>query len=120
MAGIKPKGYRFRNDVTWAQNNNGINIGPIGEAYSRDSLQWIDQNFQDSGFTIEMSVKANRFQGRGFAEILGIWDGSSPEPLMMAQWRNHFIVRVRAINNKKRYQEFGADSIFEQKKSRLI
>jgi Glycopeptide antibiotics resistance protein len=120
MAGLKPKGYRFRNDVKWAQNNNGIHIGPIGEAYSQDSLQWINQKTCDSGFTIEMAIEAERYQGRGLAEILGFWDGMFPEPLMMAQWRNHFVVRVRAVDNKKRYREFGADSIFEQKKSRLI
>jgi len=120
MAGLKPKGYRFRNDVTWLQHKSGIHIGPIGEAYSRDSLQWINQKTCDSGFTIEISIEAERYQGRGLAEILGFWDGASPEPLMMAQWRNHLIVRVRASYGKKGYREFGADSILKSGKEQLI
>jgi hypothetical protein len=120
MAGLKPKGYRFRNDVTWLQHKSGIHIGPIGEAYSRDSLQWINQKTCDSGFTIEIAIEAERYQGRGLAEILGFWDGASPEPLMMAQWRNHLIVRVRASYGKKGYREFGADSILKSGKEQLI
>jgi fluoride ion exporter CrcB/FEX len=120
LAGLKPKGYHFRNDIAWTRSNGGIGIGPIGIAYTRDSLQWMDKNSLDSGFAIELSVKADKFQTNGIAEILSFWDGTYPEPLIIGQWRDFVIVRVRAINNKKRYLEFGADSIFEQKKSRLI
>jgi VanZ family protein len=118
--GIKPKGYRFRNDVIWAQNNGGIHIGPIGIVYSQDSLTWLQKNCVDSGFTIEMALNPNGFHGMSIAEILGIWDGLSPEPLMIGQWKNHLIIRVRAQNGKKEYREFGVDSILKRGEKQLI
>ena len=110
LAGLKPKGYRFCNDVNWMQNNNGINIGPIGIAYSRDSLEWTDQNSIESGITVEMAVKANRFQFNGISDILSFWDGTSPEPFMVGQWQNHLIIRVRDSTWKQGYQELGVGS----------
>jgi VanZ like family. len=120
LAGLKPKGYRFLNDVTWAQHNTGITIGPMGIAYSRDSLQWTGQDSRDSGFTIEMSIKANKFQTYGIAKILGFWDGIFPEPLIVGQWRNHLIVRVRDMHIKRGYREFDADTILKRGKKELI
>jgi len=119
-AGLKPKGYRFRNDATWLQRTCGIAIGPIGIAYSRDSLQWLRQNSQDSGFTIEMSVKPYKYHRDGSPYILSFWDGASPAPLVVGQWLNHLIVRVRDMDALKKYREFGARNILEEGKSELI
>lgn len=120
LAGLKPKGYRFCNEVTWTRDHAGIGIGPIGIAYSRDSLSWFDQNSADSGFTIEMSVTVNRFQVNDIAGIVSFWDGTFPEPLMIGQWENRLIVRVRDIHAKKGYREFDSDTILKRGKKLMV
>jgi hypothetical protein len=120
LAGLKPKGYRFRNDATWGQLKGGIAIGPIGIAYSKDSLQWLRQNSPDSGFAIEMAVKPYKYHRGGSPYVLGFWDGASPAPLVVGQWLNHLIVRVRDMDAPKKYREFGARNILEGGKSELI
>jgi hypothetical protein len=119
MAGIKPKGYRFRNDVTLTPNH-GMSIGRTGIAFSKDSLQWKDPDQSDSGFTIELSIKPARLHSWGLSEILGFWDGTFPEPLTINQWKNHLVIHVRDDRAQKGYQEFRADSIFERDKSCII
>ena len=71
LAGLKPKGYRFRNGVSWMRHNVGITIGPIGIAFTKDSLQWSGQNSRDSGFSIEVSIEASKFQSYGIGKIIG-------------------------------------------------
>jgi hypothetical protein len=112
LAGLKPKGYRFLNDVTWTRQ--GISIGNIGIAYSRDSLKWTAANSSDSGFTLEMSIEAHKFQGHGIAEILGFWDGETQGPLMIGQWKNNLLVRARDGDVKKGYWKFDADRVLKQ------
>jgi hypothetical protein len=119
-AGIKPKGYRFHNDVIWIQPHGGIAFGHFGIAYTNDSLKWVQPNLLDNGFTIEISVKANKCQTDRTAEIMGFCDGTSPEPLMVGQWLNHLIVRVRDENGKLKYQEFGSFNALELKKMEIV
>jgi hypothetical protein len=119
-AGLKPKGYRFRNNATWLQRTCGIAIGPIGIAYSRDSLQWLRQNSQDTAFTIELSVEGAGLTANGCPYVLSFWDGTLPEPMMIGQWLNHLIVRVRDLNAQKGYREFGALHVFDRGKKQLI
>ncbi len=80
----------------------------------------MNQNSINGGFSIEIAINANKYQHGDIAEILGVWDRTSPELLMIGQWRNHLIIRVRSRKNKNNYREFDAESIFEQNKSRLI
>jgi hypothetical protein len=117
LAGLKPKGYRFRNDVAWMPHS-GISIGPIGIAFSDDSLRWTDQNSRDSGFTFEMSFKAQAFRWSG--TLLGFWSQDSIRPLMIGQWRNRLLVRIGDTHAKKGFKEFGEDPILETGKSSLI
>lgn len=116
-AGLKPKGYRFRNDVAW-MSLQGISIGRIGIVYSRDSLQWMDQNSGDSGFTIEISLKARSFRWGG--ALLSFWDGSFPELFKISQRLDHLIVRVRDLHEKQGFQEFYVDPILERGKTCLL
>jgi hypothetical protein len=120
LAGLKPKGYRFRNDASWVRRNDGIVFGPIGIAFTRDSLQWMQPGARDSGFTIEMSLKTGKTHTGGIGNILSFWDGVSPDPLMVGQWKNHLIVRIRDSRSKRGYRECGAGGVLALGKKVLI
>jgi VanZ like family/Concanavalin A-like lectin/glucanases superfamily len=119
-AGLKPKGYRFRNDATWIQHHCGIAFGPIGIAYTKDSLEWTRQNSSDSGFSIELSVTANKMQNNHIANILGFWDVSSHGALTIGQWRNHLLIFARDAHAPQKYQIFGANTTLKAGEKKLI
>jgi hypothetical protein len=98
--------------------HSGISIGPIGIAFSGDSLWWADQNSRDSGFTLELSIKAQGSRWGG--TLLGFWSQDSIEPLTIGQWRKYLLVRIGDTHAKKGYKEFGVDPILVAGKSSLI
>jgi hypothetical protein len=120
FAGLKPKGYRFRNDATWLQQGGGIALGPIGIAYSRDSIKWIDLKPGDSGTTIELALCPKKDKTNGITEIVGIWDNAMPQPLMISQWKSYLMISVRTSKSPARDREFDVDSALICGEKKLI
>jgi len=121
LAGLKPKGFRIRNDVTWLKDTPGIAFGRMGIAYTEDSLTWsTSAGAPDRSVTIELSLKSTRRHGYGIPYILSLWDGATPDPLVVGQWKNHLVIRVRDPRSRKGYLETGADNALPRDTTNLI
>jgi VanZ family protein len=81
--GLKPKGFRFHNQVEWLQDKNGINFQNIGMAYSQKTLGEI--GISDS-ISIVAELKPFR-TGRQLSKIISIVDDEGRELLVFQQWQ---------------------------------
>ena len=121
LAGLKPKGFRIRNEVTWLKDTPGIAFGRMGIAYTEDSLTWsTSAGTPDRSLTIELSLKSTRRYGYGIPYILSLWDGTAPDPLVVGQWKNHLVIRNRDPGSSRGYREIGADNALPRDTTNLI
>jgi hypothetical protein len=92
-AGLKPKGFRLVNKVSWIEGQPGIRFSRFGIAYTHPLDDLIESQKSDpDGFSMEIALKPASYRGRRFKFILAIHDGNDSEQLIMGQWRSWFIV----------------------------
>ena len=121
LVGLKPKGFRLRNEVSWLKDTPGISFSRIGIAFTEDPLTWPARpESADCAITIELSIKPARAYANGIPCILSFWDRAAPDPLVIGQWRNHLIIRKRDPRSRRGYREMGADSALPRDSARLI
>jgi len=107
LAGLKPKGFRIRNEVAWLHSSPGLCFGRNGIAFTQDYLTW-PAGAPDNAITIEMSVKASRAYANGVPNILTLWDGAASDVLVVGQWKNHLVIRTKDRTARKGFRETGA------------
>ena len=121
LVGLKPKGFRLHNEVSWLKDIPGISFGRIGIAFTEDSLKWpAGRGAADNAITIELSIKPARAYANGIPCILSFWDGTEPDPLIIGQWRSHLIIRKRDPRSRKGYREMGARNALPRDTATLI
>ena len=93
IAGLRPKWFRFANDVNWIADRSGIRFGRTGIAYTNPLNDLIKENISNTdGFSMEIALKPASYRGRRFRFILALHDGKDSDQLVMGQWRSWFIV----------------------------
>ncbi|MBN1578696.1 MAG: hypothetical protein JW913_19185 [Chitinispirillaceae bacterium] len=80
--GLKPKGYRFINQVQWVGNTNSLAFTNIGMAYSKKTIGEI--GISDS-MSIIAALKPYR-TGRRLSKIIAIIDDDGHYLLTVDQW----------------------------------
>ena len=80
--GLKPKGFRFYNQVQWLQDKNAIAFQNIGMAYSRQTLGAIGIS---NSLGIIVVLKPYR-TARHLSKIISIIDNQGRELLGLQQW----------------------------------
>ena len=92
-AGLKPKGFRFDNKVSWIKDQPGIRFSRFGIAYTNPFNDLIAANISGTDdFSLEIALKPASYRGYRFKFILALHDGKDSEQLVMGQWRSSFIV----------------------------
>jgi len=94
LAGLYPKDYRFRNNVTPANNDRGLRFDRYGIAYT---APFVTPEQADSlltnGFTMTLAVGAEDEQAQdGFALIVLVHSGRDASQLVLGQWKDYLIV----------------------------
>jgi len=89
-AGLRPMGFRFRNDVSWLGPSNGLRFGRMGIAYTKEPLER-NPGAMDS-LSIELVLKVPNQQNRRLTSILSLWDNHNSVVFQITQWKRTLIV----------------------------
>jgi hypothetical protein len=107
-AGLRPKGFRFHNEVAWiTEPTGGLHFGKLGIAYTEHKAG-STSSLPDS-VTIELAIKVPKADHGISPVIFYLWAEHSPVSVYMIQWRNNLILRkmVRSLFRDKE-SEIGA------------
>lgn len=114
--GLKPRGFRFANQVNWIQDKPGIRFSNFGIAYTAPFNDLIKENASnDDGFSMEIALKPAGYQKRRFRFVWALHDGKDNDQLLMGQWRSWLIFMNGddyAHNKKTERITVNADSQF--------
>jgi hypothetical protein len=93
VAGLRPRGFRPANRVSWIQDQPGIRFKGFGIAYTNpsDAPDAYRKSGKD-GFAVEMALKPADYRGRRFEFILALHNGKDSDQLVVGQWRSWLIV----------------------------
>lgn len=92
-AGLRPKGFRLANNVSWIKEQAGIRFGRIGIAFTNFFNDSILAGINDvDDFSMEIALKPANLLGHRFKFILALHNGKDSEQLIMGQWRSWFVV----------------------------
>ena len=112
--GLKPRGFRFANQVSWIGDQPGIRFKKLGIAYTNPFNDLIKENLSsDDGFSMEIALKPASYHSRRFKFILALHDGKDSDQLLVGQWLSWLIFMNGddyAHNKKTKRIEVNADS----------
>jgi hypothetical protein len=123
--GLKPRGFRFSNKVSWIMEQSGIRFSRYGIAYTNPFNDLIEANISGTDdFSLEIALKPASYHGQRFKFVWSIHDGTDSEQLVMGQWRSWFIVMNGddyAYRRKtKRIAADAADGASQSPQTRLV
>jgi hypothetical protein len=95
-AGLRPRGFRLLNDVSWIPAANGISFHKMGLAYTEHPIPLPGQSLESA--SVELAIKLNEQPNSRMATILYFWDDPCRETLELSQWRKTLIVRKRYLH----------------------
>ncbi|MBN1307999.1 MAG: VanZ family protein [Chitinispirillaceae bacterium] len=113
--GLKPKGFRFINQVKWLENRNGIAFTNIGMVYGEKTLGEIGV---DDSISIVMVIRPYR-TARKSSRIAAIIEKNGDELFTIDQWMMGIEVS-RRDRNGTRISAVGFDDVFAFDSSRLV
>lgn len=129
LFGLWPFNFHSENQVHWLQNQDGIEFHKqrILKSYNRGiaySTKQVDTP-QSSGYspvTIEINLEPKKEPPNGLGYILSFYDDMPQEPLIIAQWLSHLVIRSRVNETDKRnkYREIGVRDALQQNRKTLI
>ena len=91
--GLSGEGFNVSNGVSWIKAEPGLSFGNNGIAYaSIDNNQIKNKISRLDAFSIEMALKFEDFELRGFNIILSIHAGKDYNQLVVGQWKSNLIV----------------------------
>lgn len=91
--GLKPKGFRLRNDVTWLTNSNGIKFGKMGIAFTKPFCLK-DISAEDS-LTVEMVLKIPKKKDGRQSTILQLFNSTDNTSFRLNKWQKYIIVEKK-------------------------
>jgi len=130
LFGLWPFNFHSENQVNWLQNQDGIQFhrqgilksSKRGIAYSPEQVDTPPQSSAYCPVTIEINVEPKKDPPNGLGYILSFYDGKPQEPLIIAQWLSHLVIRSRVneTNTRKKYREIGLTNALQQNTKSLI
>lgn len=112
VAGIWPFNFRPKNKVIWLGHQNGIHFYGQGLIVSSDIHGKGQMSpFADKSITLEIWLRPLS-ETVSLPHILTLYDGKSPELLVVGQWKSHLVIRSRIQDpltqtREKPYREIG-------------
>ena len=116
IAGLWPFNFLPKNEVTWLTGRNGIYFGPLGIAYSTDSIYGAHGAILPGRpVSIELVVQQAGKIDAPFSRILTLYEGEKNlEFFTLAQWKSHLILRASSEGKDLRIgsPELGVKNVF--------
>lgn len=92
IAGLDPKGYHFRNEVTWLANEPGLQFGRYGRAHTEPFVTpAIAEQLNAHGFTIELVTTLTNLPSSGFRILATFHSGDDGSQLLIGQWHQTLV-----------------------------
>jgi len=89
---LRPKWFRFSNEVAWIADQPGIRFSRFGIAFTNPFNNAIKESISAAdGFSIEIALKPASFHGHKFRFILSFHNGDDSDQFIMAQWLSDII-----------------------------
>jgi hypothetical protein len=119
--GLRGKAFHFSNDVTWIKDEPGIRFGRYGIAYATLDNDQIKNNLSRAkAFSIEIAIKPDAFDTRGFNLILSLHAGKDSDQLIVGQWQSSIIVmNGDDYSHERKTKRISAD-IFSKPPEKLL
>jgi hypothetical protein len=86
--GLYPRGFYFKNNVRWSTDSPGLLFGDFGIAHTAPVIESIEG---DPALTIEIVIRPDAGNEKGFRHILTLHNGDDDSQLMLGQWRNSIV-----------------------------
>ena len=131
LFGLWPLNFHSENQVHWFHNQNGIQFHKQGVSsrfskrgivYSPERLDILSGSSAYRPTTIEICVESKSETHHGLGYILSFYDGKSQEPLIVAQWISHLVIRSRTNrrDSRNQYREIGLRNALRVNRRSLI
>lgn len=93
IAGLDPKGYRFRNEVAWIAPGPGLRFGKFGGVHTAPFLTSGEAAaLNRAGFSMETAFSLDRNTGGGYRFLVSFHAVEDRCQLVVGQWREQIIV----------------------------
>jgi hypothetical protein len=124
-AGLKPRGFRLANKVSWIEDRPGIRFSKYSIAFTNPFKDSTLANISGAeGFSMEIALKPESYRGHRFKFILALHSGEDSEQLVMGQWRSWFVVMngddYAHRRNTKRIAADAADAVSQFPQARFV
>lgn len=129
--GLRPLDFFPENRVRWLTGQNGIEFykqsvingrGSGGVIYSDAPLDVRTQSTTFEPATIEIYLEPHGYSSSGLEHIVSFHDDYPLSPLVIAQWKNYLVIRVRDNHNPTRdtYREIDLKDGLRPNEKKLI
>jgi hypothetical protein len=119
--GLRGKGFHLSNDVSWLGDEPGIRFGRYGIAYATLDNAQIKKNLSEvKAFSIEIAIKPEDFDLRGFNLILSLHAGKDSNQLIIGQWESSIIVMNGDDYSHERKTKRISTDIFSKPSKKLL
>ena len=91
--GLIPKDFHFSNGVNWIKDQAGIRFSKYGIAYTHPFIELIEGEISEpNSFSIEIALKPESYDEKGFNFILALHSGKDSHQLLMGQYLSWIIL----------------------------
>lgn len=91
--GLIPKDFHFSNGVNWIKDQPGIRFSKYGIAYTHPFIELIEGEISEpNSFSIEIALKPESYDEKGFNFILALHSGKDSHQLLMGQYLSWIIL----------------------------
>lgn len=91
--GLIPKDFHFSNGVNWIKDQAGIRFSKHGIAYTHSFIELIEGEISEpNSFSIEIALKPESYDEKGFKFILALHSGKNSHQLLMGQYLSWIIL----------------------------
>jgi len=91
--GLIPKDFHFSNGVNWIKDQAGIRFSKYGIAYTHPFVELVEGEISEpNSFSIEIALKPESYDEKGFNFILALHSGENSHQLLMGQYLSWIIL----------------------------
>ena len=121
-AGLKPRGFRFVNNVNWIADRSGIQFGRFGIAYTNPFEDPTLENISgEDGFSLEIAMQPVNYHRWKFRFICAFHGGNDSDQLVMGLWRSQLIImNGDDYSYRRKTSRITADTHSPSLKTRLV
>jgi VanZ family protein len=126
IAGLWPFNFHAHNKAQWSPDGEGLHFEPLAIVTSSGTISLGSAppgaNGTEAICSIEMLISTEMEATSSIRSLISIYDGSFPENLFAAQWKDAFLVRIPLApsHGRRKYREIGVDNALPPGKRRHL